>query len=61
MMEPEIAQVIANNFFALNNLVHKLYNRVEALEEMNKDIAESIKNIVKVLSKVPGVKEMRNE
>lgn len=60
-MEPEIVQVTANNFFALNNLVHKLYNRVEALEEMNKDIAESIKNIVKVLSKVPGVKEMRNE
>lgn len=60
-MEPEIVQVTALNFFALNNLVHKLYNRVEALEEMNKDIAESIKNIVKVLSKVPGVKEMRNE
>ncbi len=60
-MEPEIVEVTANNFFALNNLVHKLYNRVEALEEMNKDIAESIKNIVKVLSKVPGVKEMRNE
>lgn len=55
-MEPEIAQVTALNFFSLNNLVHKLYNRVEALEEMNKDIAESIKNIVKVLDEIQGEK-----
>lgn len=61
-MEPEIVQVTANNFFALNNLVHKLYNRVEALEKMNKDIAESIKNIVKVLDEIQGEKkEIRNE
>ena len=55
-MEPEIVEVTALNFFSLNNLVHKLYNRVEALEKMNKDTAESIKNIVKVLDEIQDEK-----